>query len=701
LVGNCDTPHEGSIDAVMAAHAWHRERFRATRLAGGERIELVDCGTDQPPGLYEIMVEVAAPDGIQSLALELEADDVGAGISECRLAPLAAGPHRWLIEARLPFRTLWLLAAGTAEAAIRVATLRRVRPATLVGRALVRDPRTTASALLWRLAGKRVRARNRLQRVLKPLHVESYHTWRTAIAASSARLRLGLPPPLADASDAPRMAVLVATGTGRLLAEATRVSLAAQVLAPVAVGVLADGASPAVLPDADWLVVIANGHALAPEALLRLAEAARAHPDAAALYWDSDHVDAGGRYLAPSLRPAWNPWWFLATDYVGPRAFSRAALTLLAAKLAPARTTPLWADRALWAIGETMGAAAICHVPAVLSHAPAAERIGWPPAALLEARRQMVEGLIRERDAGATARLAADGTIRIGWRFVDPPPLVSVVVPTRDRLDLLRPCIETLLRQTDYPALEVLIADNGSRQPATRAYLGEVVRDPRVRIVDCPGRFNFAHINNQAIAAARGRLIACLNNDIEVIEPGWLREMAGWALRPDVGAVGAKLLYPGGSIQHAGVVVGLGGIAGHIHRFFPADHPGQLGRLRVAHQATAVTAAALVVEREKLLAVGGFDAEAFAVALNDVDLCLRLAAKGYATVWTPHAVLLHKESASRARDGSAERREAYGREVAAFKARWSALIARDPTYNPGLTREDESADLLRLGEDDD
>ncbi|NJO23335.1 MAG: glycosyltransferase [Sphingomonadales bacterium] len=247
-----------------------------------------------------------------------------------------------------------------------------------------------------------------------------------------------------------------------------------------------------------------------------------------------------------------------------------------------------------------------------------------------------------------------------------------------------------LLHRTGYPALEVLIADNDSRDRRTRAYLDAVVRDRRVRAVPCPGSFNFAAINNRAAALARGSVLGFINNDIEVMAPDWLKEMVGHALRPDVGAVGAKLLYPSGLVQHAGVIVGLDGFAGHAHRFYPAGHPGYMGRLMCTQMFSAVTAACLMMRRDMFKEVGGFDEATFPVAYNDVDLCLRLGRRGLKTVWTPYAVLRHKETATRERDYSPARLAQYQRESAAFRARWGHVIAHDPHYHPLLTRADES-----------
>ena len=212
----------------------------------------------------------------------------------------------------------------------------------------------------------------------------------------------------------------------------------------------------------------------------------------------------------------------------------------------------------------------------------------------------------------------------------------------------------------------------------------------RVLRIDAP--FNFAALNNTAAAGAAAPLLAFVNDDILVVEPHWLRAMAALAVLPDVGAVGAKLLYPNGALQHGGIVLGLGPprVAGHELRGAPGDSPGPQGRLQATRQASAVTAACMVLERRKFEAVGGFDAAAFAVAFNDVDLCLRLGGAGYRTLWTPQARLIHLESATRGADRSGITAGRFAAEATRMRERWGGRLAADPGYNPNLTLEDES-----------
>nr|WP_284210265.1 glycosyltransferase family 2 protein [Methylorubrum aminovorans] len=259
-----------------------------------------------------------------------------------------------------------------------------------------------------------------------------------------------------------------------------------------------------------------------------------------------------------------------------------------------------------------------------------------------------------------------------------------MIIPSRDRLELIARVTEGVLEKTDYPAIELVIVDNGSTEPAVLALYDRLRADPRVRIEPHPHPFNFSAMVNAGARAAEGDILVLLNNDVAVLRPDWLDVLTAQAARPEVGAVGAKLLYEDGRLQHAGVVVGLGGEAGHILRRRPADTPGHLDRLTVAHEVSGVTAACLAVAREKYRAVGGFDEATFPIDFNDIDFCLRLGARGWKTMWTPHAVLSHLESVSRGRPVGAARAR-FEREAAAFTERWRSVIRHDPFYHPALS----------------
>jgi GT2 family glycosyltransferase len=259
-----------------------------------------------------------------------------------------------------------------------------------------------------------------------------------------------------------------------------------------------------------------------------------------------------------------------------------------------------------------------------------------------------------------------------------------VIIPTRDRVGLLSQCIESLMSRTTYPDYEVIVADNDSRDPETLAYF-QTLEARGVRVMPAPGPFNFSRINNQAAAAATGEYLLLLNNDTEVTDGDWLTEMMRYAVQPDIGCVGARLWYPDRTLQHGGVILGILGMAGHAHKHLPQGSGGYFSRAVLPQQLSALTAACLLVRKSLYMELGGLD-ESLAVALNDIDFCLRVDAAGYRNVWTPYAELIHHESKSRGYEDTAEKRKRLKEETAVLWARWGERLQRDPFYSPHLTR---------------
>ena len=227
-----------------------------------------------------------------------------------------------------------------------------------------------------------------------------------------------------------------------------------------------------------------------------------------------------------------------------------------------------------------------------------------------------------------------------------------------------------------------MIVDNGSEEVAARDLLRRAKELPWVRVLDAPGPFNFSALCNRAARVAEGRVLVFLNNDTAAMRPDWLANLTSWAVRPDIGAVGAKLVHPSGRLQHAGLVLGLGGCAAHIDTGERPECRGYLGRVMVPHEVSAVTGACLAVEKSKFEAVGGFDAARYPIELGDVDLCLRLGQRGWKTVFTPHAVLTHHESATRGRSNVAKR---YAKERLHFLETWKEAVLDDPCFHPAFS----------------
>ena len=268
-------------------------------------------------------------------------------------------------------------------------------------------------------------------------------------------------------------------------------------------------------------------------------------------------------------------------------------------------------------------------------------------------------------------------------------PSVDLIIPTRDGLAVLKPCIESILALTDYPNYKIIIVDNGSELNETKEFFAKVSLDPRVCVVDYPGEFNYSAINNFAVAQGDSDYLALVNNDIEVIHADWLTQMMVWAIQPEVGIVGAKLLFGNGLVQHAGVTIGMGNAAGHIHRFEEGDSPGYQYRCLATQNMMAVTAACLVTSRQLFEQQQGLDAKYFKVAYNDIDFCLRVEKLGLQVIWTPQARLFHHESVSRGDDMSEQHIERYFYELGMLQERWKTKGFVDKYYSKHLRISDE------------
>jgi len=424
---------------------------------------------------------------------------------------------------------------------------------------------------------------------------------------------------------------------------------------------------------------------LAAHALYMIAVELCRHADADVIYSDEDLIDEHGSRNHPNFKSDWNPDLLLGCDMIGHLAAFRRDLVARAGEVRPGLTGTAKYDLAL-RLTEQSQPDRIHHIPMILYH----QRQAADPstASLAEGMRQAVTEHFERAERMAAVSLS-QCHIRIRYPLPVPLPGVSLIIPTRDRADLLRQCVDGLLSKTDYDNIEIVIVDNDSELLETQAYLARLREFEHVRVLSFSGQFNYSAINNFAVNHVIHDIIGFINNDIEVIHPDWLREMVSHVIRPEIGAVGAKLLYPDDTIQHAGTIVGLGGLAGHAFRYFNRDDPGYFDRLRLVQNMSAVTAACMLMRKQVFTDAGGFDAINLPVAYNDVDLCLRVRERGYRNLWTPFAELYHHESGSRASDFAPERIKAYRREMDYLKTRWKDVIDHDPSYNPNLTVEAE------------
>lgn len=439
----------------------------------------------------------------------------------------------------------------------------------------------------------------------------------------------------------------------------------------------------------DYIAVLRPSDRLGKTALQRLSAAVAAEPDAAVIFGDEDQIDANGRRFAPWFKPDFGDDLFLCQNGFGRAVFlKKAALQGLTLPSTAGLDEGIYAA----ALEATMASGRDpLHCPGILVH------VGGDPAVSPRTRvlhlagstrRQIAESFVARRASLAGAKVEgpdSHGFLRLRQPLPEPLPLVSIVIPTRDRKDLLEACINSLDRATSYRNKEVVILDNDSAEPETKAYFAALAQRPDVRIVPAPGPFNYPRLINLGASHARGEFLMTLNNDIEAFEPDWLNELVSQASRPGVGLVGCLLLYPDHSVQHAGVIVGLSGVAGHMYADAAPDDPGYAGRIYVTQDLSAVTGACQLMRRSLFERLGGLNERHLAVAYNDIDFCLRVREAGLRVIYTPHARLLHHHSASRGSDIRVERLASFTWEREYMRTRWAHVMFDDPFFNPNLS----------------
>ncbi|WP_288130892.1 glycosyltransferase family 2 protein [Microbulbifer sp.] len=430
---------------------------------------------------------------------------------------------------------------------------------------------------------------------------------------------------------------------------------------------------------------------LHPHALFLVAEAVSRNPEVRLLYPDSDSLNRTGGREAPLFKPGWNPDLLLAYNYVGQCCFFHLdLLRSLGCDFPAGQGESIYGS--LLRCRDVLASSRIAHIPRVLYHQKSLPEVARQ--ALSTEERQSLQDYLRAT-AGAEGAVSLDSwqphsvqgaaVARCRWPLPQPVPLVSLLIPTRDGVDILRQCVNSILEKTEYPNFEVLILDNQSRCPETLAYFQAIQSDTRVRILRWDHPFNYSAINNFGATQARGSILGLINNDIEVITPGWLCEMVSHAWREEIGCVGAKLYYGNNTVQHGGVILGIGGTAGHSHKYAVRDSAGYMARLQAVQNLSAVTGACLLLRKSVFEKVGGLNEADLAIAYNDVDLCLKVREVGYRNLWTPFAELYHHESVSRGADDTAAKRRRAQREADYMRKRWGDQLDTDPAYNPNLT----------------
>ncbi|MCA8077989.1 glycosyltransferase [Burkholderia cepacia] len=453
----------------------------------------------------------------------------------------------------------------------------------------------------------------------------------------------------------------------------------------------------------EFSATLGQNDVLSPHSLYFIALQINEVDDLNIIYSDNDEIDESDIRDNAFFKSSWNPDLFFSHDMISRSVVYRTSLLREVGGFRIEYEGGHDRDLTLRCVKKSMPSQ-IRHIPRVLYHL---RRLGEcsstdPDAEndACNAEERALSEFFKDQPGVNVSRGELAGTYRVRYPIPTPVPKVSVIIPTRDGGPLLKKCILSILDGTDYENLEIVVVDNQSKDRETVGFLESLSLRGNIVVLRYNFPFNYSSINNFAEERASGDVLCFLNDDVEAIEPDWLREMVSHALRPDIGAVGAKLLYADGFVQHAGVVMGIGGFASHAHRLYPSTHTGYAGRAALVQNFSAVTGACLVMRRDVFRAVGGFDEENLPVAFNDVDLCLRVREAGYRIVWTPYAVLHHFESYSRGDDQmSAEKRARFNREKSFMLARWNTDQLNDPYYNQNLTldREDFAiADFPRM-----
>ncbi len=445
----------------------------------------------------------------------------------------------------------------------------------------------------------------------------------------------------------------------------------------------------------EWIVLLDHDDLMPPDALFRVAETINRHPHARLIYSDEDKVDHNGNRFDPYFKCDWNYHLFLSQNLISHLGAYHAATIRKIEGFRKGFEGSQDYDLALRFI-EHIDHNQIFHIPKVLYHWRAhddstASGVKHKPYALEAARKAISEHLERT-GVKAQVELFPTSTYRVKYELPEQLPLVSIIIPTRNNKNYLAKCISSIRKKTKYPKYELIIVNNNSDDQETIKYLGSLANSG-VKVIDDNRPFNFSAINNRASAYTRGDLLCFMNDDTEVITPQWLHEMVRLILQREVAVVGAKLWFADRTIQHAGVILGIGGVASHANKYFNEFDPGYFGRLNIVQEFSAVTAACMLIKKDIFEQAGKFDEDNLSVAYNDIDLCLRVKELGYKILWTPYAELYHYESKSRGVDEDPEKKQRFYNEMDFMYKKWGRIIKNDPAYSPNLTLNAENFDL--------
>ena len=443
---------------------------------------------------------------------------------------------------------------------------------------------------------------------------------------------------------------------------------------------------------AQWVLLVDQSVRLHPHALFWFAYEAIKNPDAAFVYSDHDYLNDEAVRVDPQFKPEWSPELFLSQNFVGNAILINCNIVDL--NVDHNSTV----QSAIFSVFEKLkpfksDGFNVVRIPSLL-YSEIDHRNSSVSRARFEKEFLELNSYFKKKAIPAHVVSLQERYRNIHYKVVD-SPLVSIVIPTRNMLKLLKGCVSSLLKKTDYQNYEIVVVDNQSDDKATLDYLAELEHHEKIQVVKYDAPFNYSKINNFTVDYCNGEYLCLLNNDTEVISSNWLDVMLGQLQQSNVGAVGIKLLYPNRTVQHAGDAVGPGGCADHFFSGYEEDEPGYMGRAIVAQDLSAVTAACLLTPTKLYTELGGLDEANLEVAFNDVDYCLRVREAGYRVVFTPYAKMFHHESVSRGQDLTPEKIERAKFEADYIRERWSKVINNDPFYNPNLNYARPNFELSR------
>ncbi|WKY47961.1 glycosyltransferase [Eubacteriaceae bacterium ES3] len=452
------------------------------------------------------------------------------------------------------------------------------------------------------------------------------------------------------------------------------------------------------IAEGEYVAFLDHDDILAPFALYQMVKEVNKHDEADIIYSDEDKINKFEKRSKPFFKPDWSPDTLMSQNYICHFLMIKRTLVEEVGGFRAGYEGAQDHDLVLRCTEKTKN---IYHVPEVLYHwrmiDSSTARNPKAKTYAFDAGKKAVESaLLRRNIKGTVTSGKMMGTYTVTYDIIGNPK-VSILIPTKDHAKDLKICLESILKKTKYENFEIIIIDNGSKQEETFAlfeHYKQILKE-RFIVLDLDVPFNYSFLNNEGVKKATGDYVLLLNNDIQILTDSWLEKMLGYAQQEHIGAVGAKLYYKDGTVQHSGVVIGLGGVAGHSHKYYSGKNTGYFNRLTIDSNYAGVTGACLLVEKNKFLAMEGLDAENLSIAFNDVDFCLKLIDSGYYNVCLTQVECIHYESKSRGKEDTKEKQERFEREIIFMKNKWGKYIMGDPFYNKNLTMDREDFSMNR------